>query len=335
MKHLKSFVSIFLVSILATSILATYSAFASETPCSADPTDPYAPSVVMPRGPFQGQCIDTSVKRAVQILRADENKVVIANFRYQGRFYNAHIPLKSFNKLSYVVVDLNSGLLGKLGIHVTHTELRFQTTSSILLYSQSGTQSEDPLEVNDFLMSINYMAPQGIEYNPLKGFNSDRYVSVIQFFSMQDELKIRFEGKNPLNMYEIPLQVSSADIAKILLKGFELSQKYQYSMAYDTWTSNCTNGLFDIIDQGLKLSIKPFRFNARQHQDTGLLPGFIAFDDRGLLASGQTIQSVNQTYQKPIFASSSQNYFQQWVGKNVDAARDYLEQKNSVQGLNR
>jgi len=275
----------------------------------------------MKAGKYKGQCIDTSAKRAVHILEQTADSITIENFRKAGVFYKAVIPLNQVEKLSYVVVDLNAKPVNYLSLfNISHTEMRFKMKpgSVIELYPLGANDSGAAVATEtDVIVSMNYMAPAGVPYDPVKGFNEDLYASVLQIFSTQDEAKKRFED-NKFNVYEIELSAASEQTSAILRRALMMSNQIQYDVAYDTWTSNCTTFLFDIFDAGLNLkNQKPYRFHLLIANDTGLKPGMKALGQRGLVSADTQIKLMNAEYGYKIFPSNSNRYFNALIGKTL------------------
>jgi hypothetical protein len=266
----------------------------------------------MKEGKYKGQCMDTSMKRAVKILAENpaNGKILIANFRKGGKFYQASIPLNEVESVSYIVVDLKNLLRF---VSIAHVELRFKMRpgSQVLLADSAAGIADTE---TDFMMSFNYMAPKGVEYDPVKGFNNTLYGSVLQIFSTQDEIQNRYVN-HKINMYEVPLDTANGKAGRILRGGLVMSDKIQYDVAYDTWTTNCATFLFDMIDQGLQLNIKPFRFKAYTFTDTSLIPAMQALANRQLIDDQTTVRLLNTEFKTPQFPSASNPYFNFWTGK--------------------
>jgi hypothetical protein len=295
----------------AFSILSLTTAFAMDTESCP----------LMKAGKYKGQCIDTSGKRAVKIVSQTADSITVLNFRKAGVFYKAVIPLNEIGSLSYEVVDLNAKPVNFLSlINISHTEMRFQTKpgSVIQLYPNDEHDGGAPIETEtDVMVSMNYMAPKGVPYDPVKGFNEDLYASVLQIFSTQDEVKKRFV-ESKANVYEIDLSISGEQAGSVLREAMMVSDRIQYSVAYDTWTSNCTTFLFDILDSGLHFKgQKPYRFSAFIANDTGLKPAFKALMKRGLVRESTKVELLNAEFGFDLFPSNSNRYFKSWIGKNV------------------
>lgn len=276
---------------------------------------------LMKAGKYKGQCIDTSGKRAVKIVSQSADSITVLNFRKAGVFYKAVIPLNQVASLSYEVVDLNASPVNYLSlINISHTEMRFRMKpgASIPLFANTADDNGAPLaSETDIIVSMNYMAPTGVSYDPVKGFNEDLYASVLQIFATQDEVKKRFT-ENKFNVYEIDLNISGERAASVLREAMMVSDRIQYSVAYDTWSSNCTTFLFDILDAGLHLKAKPYRFSPFIANDTGLAPAFKALSKRQLVLDSTKVELLNAEFGYDIFPSRSNRYFNSWIGKTLN-----------------
>jgi|GEM_PF-2065683 len=286
--------------------------------CNFSPHDPHSPDIRMYRGEYKGRCMDTSAKRAVQILnQKDQDHVTISNYRKDGKFYTAEIPLHYLEKVSYLVVDLNPKPLNfGGGINFSHTELRFKFSKADAIKLTPQNPTDTATTDGDFVVSYNFMGPVGVDYNPMAGFDDQLYGGVLQFFSMQDEVQTRFV-KRKLNVYELPFRMSAQEGAKLILQAARTSEKLAYDSLYDTWTNNCTTKLYDIIDEALQLDVKPFKFTAARAADTGMIPGFLELDARGLLLQDTKLSSVNAQFGYKQLPSWSNIYFGYWEGKTV------------------
>lgn len=288
--------------------------------CSSDLSDPYAPNVTMTRGIYKNQCMDTSAKRAVQVLNLDSQTLEIANFRYMGKFYKAIIPRQGFEGLSYTVIDLNGKVLTEyLGVQVTHVEfkIKMKPESPVILYSQKTDSVQAVQKISEFVISYNYMAPPGVEYSPKKGLDENLYASVIQMFAFEDEVQIRKAKKQ--NIYEIKLTLDPQLIERLVTSAAIKSGRVGYHLAYDTWTNNCATQLFDIMDEAFQIQgrVKRFRFKWYRLQDTSLKPAIKALKSRGLIRTGESLRSLNSSYGLPLFESPGSPYFKSWLGKGL------------------
>ncbi|MNL52911.1 hypothetical protein D3C87_1761220 [compost metagenome] len=63
--------------------------------------------------------------------------------------------------------------------------------------------------------------------------------------------------------------------------------------------------------------MKPYRFEAANVGDTGLIPGMLALDDRGLLLQDSKLTLVNKEFGHKRLPSWSNVYFGYWNGKSV------------------
>jgi hypothetical protein len=246
----------------------------STTTCATNSEDPYDAGIPMPSGKYKDQCGDTSKSRALRLLSqtGDPHKtriLQVANFKYNGHFYRAEIPLDGISHASYLFVDLNfsgtSALRSFLSITAAHNELRIRTNpkNPVRLYSQlldqnskSGVKvkpSSPVAQVDDFIISYNFLAPKDVQYNPLDGLSEDNYLSILQMFATKDEVKKRFfptDPQRPRDVYELPLSLSGEDTAKIVVAAAVISDQIQYGEHYNTLTRNCVTRLFDVIASG-------------------------------------------------------------------------------------
>lgn len=284
-----------------TLVTSSSIAFSATNACIADIHDPYSKGVSMPSGPHEGQCIDTAAKRAVSILGHDRTGLLISNFRHENQFWNAWIPVHSVESVEFVIVDLDAKKLSSLGIDVFHNHLRFhiKKNSPILLKSQSTSGPTKQTTVDDVIISLNYMAPKGVEYNPIKGLNSKQYLSALQVYSMHDEAYSRFV-KQKKNVFAIKLNLNESQGWRTLLTGIIRSSNLQYSVPYQSWNSNCTLEVFNILDQTLfpyySENVKPFEFSIWDIQDANFVPALEALKERNLINDFKDVYLVNKEF---------------------------------------
>lgn len=292
---------------LSALLLSTSLSFAADNKCLSDRTDPYSAGVTMPAGPYKGQCIDTQSKRASVILKYDETGILMANFRHQNKFWNAWIPANSVESVEFVFVDLDIKKLAAVGINVFHTFLRFhlKKDSPFILKSQFNPHNSQAVNaVDDVMISMNFMAPTGVTYNPIKGLDSDEYLSAIQISSVQDEFNLRFVTQKK-NVYGIKLNMTADQAWRTFLTGLLHSQNKQYTVPYQTWNSNCTLEDFSILDQTLfseyGKKVQPFQFLPWQIRDANFTPSLAALQERGLIKSASDVKLINAEFGYPKF----------------------------------
>jgi hypothetical protein len=279
--------------------------------CQAGAEDLFAPGIIMKKGEHKGQCMDTSAKRALVVLAEDASGITFANFRHKEKFWTAQLSWDALKSASYIVVDLKGDVaFGTLLI--PHAEIRFKLTEgkALKLVSQDG--KNETAEVNDFIFSFNFMAPKGIDYDPIAGLDEDLYGSVFQLFSMDDERQTRFVAKKQ-NVYEVNLRANKVQLKAILHHAIWSSHIQQYAIAYHTLKASCTNKLFDIIDEalfknGYPKDVKKFEFSILDAADTAFEPGLEALQKRKLI-DFVTVKVVNWEFGLDLFKNKNIGYF--------------------------
>lgn len=298
MKKIAIFAALFLTSSLALA----------NGECVSDPKDVYSAGVKMPSGPYRGQCINTSGKRAIRILRDSTEGLKIANFRHKGKFWNAWIPKNSVEAVEFVFVDLNVQQVSRLGVNIFHNHLRllFKKNHPITLTSQFSPRGEVKATVRDVILSVNYMAPTGVEYSAIKGLNSKEYLSAIQLYSTADEAKARFVEQK-VNAFTTRLSINERQAWYLLRTALLKSHNTQYSVPYQTWDANCATAAFDMLDYALYYDygkrVKPFRFKIWNIRDTSVKPALNALIERGLIKDNRSIYLVNTQFGYPRYPS--------------------------------
>jgi hypothetical protein len=101
------------------------------------PGDPYDPVGLMPVGSHKGVPIDTHRKRPAKIIYEDENEILVANFRHDNEFHQAHIPKNGVQNI-YFRINRFPGPAGMVPAH-TLFHFRMKPGSEVLLEGVRNT----------------------------------------------------------------------------------------------------------------------------------------------------------------------------------------------------
>lgn len=291
-------ISIFVVC--TSLILSTLTAHADPR-CVIDSTDPYDPGVVMSKGKYQGQCMDASEERAAVILSEDSTQITFANFWHEGKFWIATVPLNGIDRGIFHTEYLESDIPM---LKPAHVQMRFVMKNNFVvqLVPQAGKdKAVPPQTINDLLLSIEYMAPRGVEYDLIPG-ELKAFKIAYTFFSAQAQVDFVKEdvaagdGPDTLNQYE--LKLSGEQLGAVFREAVHESFDYSYDHSYDTLIRNCATRLFNVLDLSLvyQTKVKPFKITILNILDPVAKPSLKALQDRNILDTTVTLPTFNQEY---------------------------------------
>lgn len=220
--------------------------------CRQNPSDRFDDGWTVPSNaasPYRGQCIDVSTKRPARILTLDDSVVRFANFQYQGEFYILEVARGSIIRTIYQTENFTP--VGP--VQPAHTQIRFQLDASrpaSIRYQHGPDFGKVAGEIDDFVMSADFMAPPGVEYSPVEGFNffglRGHYMNVIRFIATRD----RYESSVERNGHEVKqyeLDLSRQQMDRLFVLGVEASQAKDINEVYDVLWLNCTTESFSLL----------------------------------------------------------------------------------------
>lgn len=220
--------------------------------CRQSPGDLFEEGWMVPQkaaSPYQGQCIDVSRKRPARVTAMGEDHLRFANFHYQGDFYEIEISRGSIARVIFQTENFTP--VGP--IQPAHTQLRFVLKSErpALLRHQSGQKKgQFAGYLNDFVLSVDFMAPKGVGYSPIEGFNffglRGHYMNVYRFVSTLDRYQDSvLSNKHELKQYLLKLDASQME--RLLRVGVQTSQQRDINDVYDVLWLNCTTEAFRLL----------------------------------------------------------------------------------------
>ena len=164
--------------------------------CSLDPSDPFEPHASMPRGRFEGRCLDTSEERSIRILSTDqaaayglvpdrERIFVIANLRYAGRYWVAEIDPQAVEE----VILRSSTFRHRSGGAHTALRFRFRPGRGPRLKPQVGPAGSGVTRLPDLVYSVEaaYLI-HGEPYDLVKGMQN-HYATAYRFVSLESRYR--------------------------------------------------------------------------------------------------------------------------------------------------
>jgi hypothetical protein len=243
----------------------------------------------MSSGPYVGQCMDTSAKRAIKIESEDPSAMVFSNFYHAGQFWQARIEKSAIASVIFQIEKFPA----PLNVTAAHTQLRFVLAEGkkVQLTSQSGPAKTDA--VDSFVASYEYIAPKGIPFDVVKGeFNNFNIVGrVISYTTRLNEQVVL--NRDPVTEYTLTL--TAAQASAVALSALRESDRIAYDHAYNTLDFNCTTEAFAVLDQSIDYGhwVPKFVVGIPNVMDPVTLSSLLALRIRGLLGAHSPSQTIN------------------------------------------
>jgi hypothetical protein len=281
--------------------------------CASDANDPYDTGYLISPAShgYHGECLDSSKFRAAQILPTKTpNTIRMANFRHNGKFWTAEIPLLArawknayYQTLAFPVIKALEG------VQAGHTEIRLMLNPTspfpgwqggIKLTSQSNGNAVT--YVNSMIYSVEAGFPKNTGYNFAIGALND-YPIVGRIGSDSQRIAdspdagyVQYAlGGFPASKTSHPL--NTLDIAYLARRAVEQSDRMGVNWFYNTIYPNCTTESFRMLDMipGRQGLARPFYTVLWIDPIVG--PAQKALQARGLF--GPRIDNMEQEFGKP------------------------------------
>ena len=245
------------------------------------PGDPYDPVGLMPVGSHRGVPIDTHRKRPSKIIYEDDHEILVANFRHDNEFHQAHISKQGVQDVYFRI----NRFPGPAGMTPAHTlfYFRMKPGSEVLLEGVRNIPDlSNPTRVSDFVVSADYAAPRGVMYELLKSMQPE-YMSVIDLSSSTD-YAARGEDPNFALQY-VKFTVSDDVKNRVLSSAIHMSDKRGLSYVYNLMNLNCTTEAFRILDDSIVYPkpVKRFKQSIFSLKDPVAGPSIKALFERGVI----------------------------------------------------
>ncbi|MES3037099.1 MAG: hypothetical protein V4736_04255 [Bdellovibrionota bacterium] len=222
---------------------------------------------------FKGKCVDTNRYRYAQKVLHTARKLVIANFHHDNQFWIAHIPLeaKAWGESFFQFVPFPE----VLGVNAAHTQLKFRLNPgfSIKLFSSPGMP---PIELTEFIYSVEAAMPPNFDYNIIKGTRNN-YALAGRFISVKQSIDDKgMPIDNALNL-------TGDEISFVVRTAVDVSQSLKFNHFYNTFTNNCANQAFNVLDRLPRLVGQYPPFHIVYWFDPVMGPSRKALAERGIL----------------------------------------------------
>jgi hypothetical protein len=234
-----------------------------------------ATPILMPkRSRYAGLPADVSMRRSIelQICTLNEDRAVFDYFFHEGEYWRATMPLDGVesifghsmnfsNKKMKQGKDGPEPVVDEYGFPVpTVTALNHLQTRFVLkpgeyvhLYPLGADATGPPqCRVNDFIYSLENVAPQGVGYNLRDGFWGN-FLAAHRFVSTTDVVfeRIVVQDYDIVESPPIPLseQEKRAALTESLKRSHRAGMHETYYLFHILGTNNCTSVPFHILDQ--------------------------------------------------------------------------------------
>lgn len=237
--------------------------------------DPYAFEETMPDGPFKGEVLDTSEKRAVVWLGTKR----FANFYHRGRFWIGSYPAEAVQDVIFQIERwANAG-------PAAHIQLRFRLkpTHLLRLVPQNGRATR-PVQVRDIIVSAEatYAVGRSHEYEVLAGLQQ-KYGITARAVSLDEKVQ-RMRRDRDFRIEQVRLNLSDDRKNLLLDTALHMSWRMAHSEMYDTLRNSCTTFAFDVLDD--VASHRGWRRWASRLDQIPVLSRFYLFSRGLVLANG-------------------------------------------------
>mgnify|MGYP002862713046 CR=1 FL=1 len=258
-------------------------AFDAET-CSYDPADPYEPRARFQVGPFQGECLDTEIRRPVQILSVEGEQFTtleLANVFHDGGYWIAKIPAHSVNEvyfqLEYFPAVVPAG----------HTQIRIEFIEPVELTGQSQWNLGRKQSIYNLVLSAEAVPRIGDKYDLVKGMK-DHFGLALRVTSLGARYDSMILEKNH-HVEQWRLQLTEREKKDLLLFYAYESEALGLETTYHTLFRNCTTELIrnldGVVHYTLGEKIKKFLTKGTEFYPNIIRAALIA---RGLLPLNQS-----------------------------------------------
>lgn len=250
--------------------LAFFFSLSAQSECLK--SDAWDPSIAMPSGPLEGECIYTEKQRPVKILfkkpdalNPDSFSYIFANFKHQGAYWIAELKSDAVKQVFFEEQKI-------LGVDtLRHARLRFKLEKPLrLLWKQDARLLDNQTllqktneaaleEISDIIISVEggrTLNTRDVNWSPNEPADSYPLVAIVtSAITLETEA-----NQGPLHaQHEINFQkylqeseTSSELSSKLLVSMINYSDKIGFSRIYHIAKRNCTTEALFVIDDLLK-----------------------------------------------------------------------------------
>ncbi|QJB25250.1 DUF4105 domain-containing protein [Limnospira fusiformis SAG 85.79] len=216
--------------------------------CRCDLNDRFDPQAKMPRGIYQGQCINSCHQRSLRRLSAAEaaeygiepEAIAVANVSHQNQFWVAKILPNSVAEVIYQL---------EYPFPASHAQLRFRFSpgSEVVLIPQIPGSPQSPVQLKDLIFSVEAVAVVGGNFDLVAGF-FDNFAIAYRLVSLESRVQ-RMIIQDGHKVQQIQLNLTPTQRNQLLLNAITKSHQAGLTQMYNSLSRNCTTEVFRIIDQ--------------------------------------------------------------------------------------
>lgn len=211
----------------------------------------YAANPVMPSGRYKGQELDVTVRRSLNLVQVVGNTAVVDNFRFDGQFWRAEIPLDGIGRVIGQSFNFSPNETNRF---VNHVQTRFSLLPgySVVLYPLEGQGFSPVRLVTDFVYSVEVVSPRGVEWN-VRDALLGNFVNGHRLVALEDVVKEKIDHYKYTVHQTLVAPLSLEQKRNLLLAALQngttagLSQPY-YLCRLSGSTRNCTSESFRLLD---------------------------------------------------------------------------------------
>jgi hypothetical protein len=202
-------------------------------------------------GGFNGQCVDSCRFRKAQILAgilgarfgADAGHLVIANFRHEGKYWIARVPVTAVHDVDVLFENFYHG--------ITHVALRFHLDEEMKLFTQNASEKQAPRgPIRDLVLSIEGVPGKDRPYRVIDSARGHYLLDYrVQSGAETADTMVRKQG-HVVKQYRLTLP--DAAPSRILRHALAASERESFASIYNLSSNNCATAALDLIAQGIQ-----------------------------------------------------------------------------------
>lgn len=221
--------------------------------CKSFPFDPYEQPARLIQGSDAHQCLYTDdIRPIIQIndselakygLTPKEGYINVANFKHEGKFHVAQIPINWVD-----VGILQSSKMTKFGpITAGHGQIRLKFSQPIIMKEQDlSSENKSTKTTTELIASLDAVGAVKT-YEPVtRGINGS-YMGILNMSSVQQKAQVMKQYHSQIVQY--PLKLDHDDLKKYIRAFISTSEVRGTAHAYNTFNENCGQVHIDILDK--------------------------------------------------------------------------------------
>ena len=205
-------------------------------------------------GAFVGRCIDSCRYRRSELLRRDGGEtLLVSNFKHEGRYWKARIPLRAARAADVGFEEFRAGIF-----HV-FLMFHFDERHPVVLFPQEGDAGVR--RVFELVISPEGIPPKRGKYNFFDAYMG-RYLTGVRLLSKEEfgDRSIR-KLKHKVTLYG--LEMPAPKVPELLSAGLQAIHRASFTEVYGLLSNNCATKTLDLIDRVVKPDVAAYPFYYR------------------------------------------------------------------------